>query len=218
MPSGMIRTILSSAPAKALRRRARDLYWGLAGARIRNPRLPGRPRSLLFVCYGNICRSPFAEYLGRQKQSGRADGGLACDSAGLRAKDGTGPPDGAIQAARDWRVDLRPHRSKSIDREMLDKHGMILVMEAWQLTELRRAHPDRHDRLFLLPLLEAELSGRGRGYARYNLADPYGRDLEGYRACFREIDRSLDLLFDALSGERRAISGQPSRIEPGKAD
>ena len=196
----LIRAILTSPPVMAVKKVARDLVWTFRGRGIRNPPLPERPGSLMFVCFGNICRSAFAEYLGNVKLTRRGVLNTVCRSSGIRARDGKPSPEQAVLAARKWSIDLEHHAARRITREMMETGDMVLVMEVWQLAALARDYPDLKERLFLLPLLESELGGRGEGYSRYNLADPYGKEPAVFEECFRRLERCLDLLLERLYG------------------
>jgi protein-tyrosine phosphatase len=68
---------------------------------------------VLFVCAGNICRSPFAEALARQLAAER---GLDVEfaSAGEIAYEGDRCPGDAVAAAREHGVDLSPHRARRL--------------------------------------------------------------------------------------------------------
>ncbi len=194
----VIRAILTCPPVMAVKGGVRDLVWAVKGRGLRNPPLPRRPGNVMFVCFGNICRSAFAEYLANDKLARLGVRDVVCRSSGIRARDGKPSPEQAVLSAKKWGVDLGPHGARPIDREMMDASDVVLVMEAWQLKALEEEYPDLRERLYLLPLLESELTGRGSGYGRYNLADPYGKAPAVFEACFTRLDRFLDLLFDRL--------------------
>jgi protein-tyrosine phosphatase len=71
---------------------------------------------VLFVCAGNVCRSPFAEGLGRRLAAER---GLDVEfaSAGEIAFEGDRCPRDAVAAAREHGVDLSPHRARRLTTE-----------------------------------------------------------------------------------------------------
>jgi protein-tyrosine-phosphatase len=75
---------------------------------------------VLFVCAGNICRSPFAEGLARQLATER---GLDVEfsSAGEIALDGDRCPPDAIAVAKEYCVDLSSHRARRLTADMADK-------------------------------------------------------------------------------------------------
>jgi protein-tyrosine-phosphatase len=71
---------------------------------------------VLFVCAGNLCRSPFAEGLARLRADER---GLDVEfaSAGEIAYEGSQCPGDAVAAARRYGVDLTTHRARRLTRE-----------------------------------------------------------------------------------------------------
>jgi protein-tyrosine-phosphatase len=75
---------------------------------------------VLFVCAGNICRSPFAEGLARRLATER---GLDVEfsSAGEIALDGDRCPPDAVAVAKEFGVDLSSHRARRLTTDMADK-------------------------------------------------------------------------------------------------
>ena len=75
---------------------------------------------VLFVCAGNICRSPFAEGLARRLAAER---GLDVEfaSAGEIALDGDRCPPDAVAVAREYGVDLSSHRARRLTTDKADK-------------------------------------------------------------------------------------------------
>ncbi|MBD3868836.1 MAG: hypothetical protein IFK94_11980 [Acidobacteria bacterium] len=196
----LIRAVLTNPLVMAVKRVIRDLVWTLKGRRLANPPPPHRPGTLMFVCFGNICRSAFAEYRGNEKLAALGIEDVVCVSSGIRARDGKPSPEQAVLSARACGVDLTPHGARRIDRGMMVASDMVFVMEQWQMESLAGDFPDLQAKLFLLPLLESELGSSVSGYSRYNLADPYGKSPAEFEACFQRLDRCLDLLFDRLYG------------------
>ena len=84
--------------------------WWWRGRTIANPPLPAVPRELLFLCQGNICRSPFAAELARRRVAERGLSGVRCVSAGLRASQAPESPPDAVNAAADYTIALAGHR------------------------------------------------------------------------------------------------------------
>jgi protein-tyrosine-phosphatase len=107
---------------------------------------------LLFVCYGNIMRSPFASsYLHlRTATNGWT---VQAMSAGLYERAGRDADARAIAAGRHWGVDLSSHRSKSIDDELVRWADLILVMDRANLREMHRSYPAAATKTYLLGLL-----------------------------------------------------------------
>jgi len=181
--------------AGALKRQLVDVYWAFRGPGIRVPPIPHNPRSVLFICKGNICRSPFAEYLAVKLQREGAIPGMKVASAGLHVSKPTSSPDEAIQAALRFGVNLEAHRSQSISLELVEAYNMVIAMEAWQYAVLRSSYPHHHEKLFLLPLLDSTEQAQHRGYAAFNIQDPYGCPPSAFDRCFERISRCIEGVF-----------------------
>lgn len=177
--------------ARRLRRAVKDLMWRTRGVGIRNPPLPADVRSILFVCTGNICRSPFAAAHAQRLVDAGGRHTLRCQSAGLRpSADGACPPD-AVRAAGAYGTGaaLSSHRPIGLTDELVDAYDLMVVMDAAHLSELHRCWPHARPRVVLLPLFE-----RGtlrRPYERFNILDPFGKGPAVFEHVFRQIDASI---------------------------
>jgi protein-tyrosine phosphatase len=86
--------------------------------------------SVLFVCTGNMVRSPLAAAFFRRKlQETGQPGDWVVDSAGTWTISGQPIPVASVQAGRKFGVELEGHLTQLIDRERLDSADLILVME-----------------------------------------------------------------------------------------
>jgi protein-tyrosine phosphatase len=108
------------------------------------------PRRVLFVCTGNICRSPTAEGV-LSALAVRAGVPVEVDSAGLLGAHAGQPPDPRAQAAAALRgYDLGALRARRFEPEDLDAFDHVWVMDRGHLNQLRRRYGERsHVRLFL---------------------------------------------------------------------
>ena len=152
---------------------------------------------VLFVCLGNICRSPTAEAVFRQLLA-RSQAGLEIevDSAGIGDWHIGEPPDQRAQAAGRRRgIDLSSIRARQIMHEDFALFDLILAMDRENLAELRRRAPVQYRdrvRLFLEFAPELEMS---------DVPDPY----YGGAAGFEEV---LDLAEQAARGLLRHLAKQ----------
>ena len=149
------------------------------------------PPTILFVCTGNICRSPMAEYLLRHQLPPGAP--WTVSSAGMAALPGFAASPEAVQALREIGIDLSPHRSRPLSRELVDSAAMIVVMSGTHREQLKARYPNALDRVFLLKRFDAQSDGG-------DVFDPIGMPVEVYRAIRDEITASLPGLMAYMAG------------------
>jgi len=140
--------------------------------------------SVLFVCTGNICRSPMAEALFRGMLNERAPDGQSwrVESAGTWADEGIPASRYAVQVMAERGINISAHTARTIQRDSLETFDLILTMEPEHKEVLKTKFPDLEQRIFLL----TEMIG-----SNDPIADPYGGSLEEYRETARIIDQVL---------------------------
>jgi protein-tyrosine phosphatase len=163
-----------------------------AAARQRIAR--ARPvRSVLVLCHGNVCRSPFAEASLARMMAGSALTATV-SSAGFIGPGRLPPPEAQAAAARRG-VDVSAHRSVVVTQPALDAADMIVVMTASQEQALRtRAHPIRGVVVVLGDLDPLPVRRR-------TIRDPWGCDESVFDASFERIDRCLAELKELLGDQ-----------------
>jgi protein-tyrosine phosphatase len=145
--------------------------------------------TLVFICLGNICRSPFAELWMHRR---RPEAAALSTSAGFMPG-GRNSPDTAVAVARSvFDLDLTPHVSRSIG-DIPDGDRLWVVMEHEHLRRLRRVGIPEDDILILGDLDPEPVDRRA-------ILDPYGRSAEIFEARYRRIERCLTALDDARAG------------------
>jgi protein-tyrosine phosphatase len=185
----LLTAILTSRPAMATKRPLKDAYWWWRGRGLKNPALQHAPGSLLFVCKGNICRSPYAEGFARTLLEDE----IRCESAGMKVNQGNHPPEHAVSVAAERGISLSGLRPRELTEKMVEHFDMVVVMEGGHLEQLRERFAEHRDKLFLLPLFDE----RHGSFLRFNLPDPYGRGIEAFRECFSRIELSLRRMLES---------------------
>lgn len=105
---------------------------------------------VIFVCTGNVCRSPLAEGYLRALLKERGLDGLEVSSAGVAALVGAPAFECAVDVARRFRFDISDHRAQQLTPAMIENADKILCMEAWQASAVIEMNPKQIDRVALL--------------------------------------------------------------------
>jgi protein-tyrosine-phosphatase len=151
---------------------------------------------VLFVCTGNICRSPMAEGLMRTMLIAQFGSRVHAHSAGVQAWDGRPAEPFAVQAAAELGASIEAHRARSIHPEMVESAALILVMEPFQHEIVSRVLTREHRKRVRL------LGDFDPRRPRQIIDDPYGQSLDEYRNCARTIAA-------CLKGVRKEIARFP---------
>ena len=159
---------------------------------------PANIQNILFVCAGNICRSPMAEWQLKALLWENAITGMQVGSAGLIALPGNSASFNAVRVAKENSISLEEHKARLITTELIDNADLVLVMESHQGHELITDHPQASEKILLLRHF-ARYGSRERG-----ISDPYGRNLEAYRFCFEDIKECVESLYEWLVEARGA--------------
>jgi protein-tyrosine-phosphatase len=152
-----------------------------------------RPVRLLFICTGNICRSPMAEYLARAYAEERG-WNIEVRSASLMGLDGNSAHTNAIKVMTEIDIDLTAHRAQPLTAELLDWADWVLVMELAHSRGARDMLPAKDDRILLL----------GSFCGKLEIDDPLGGWKRRFRKSRDEIGECVRNFMDRLPPPGRA--------------
>ena len=179
---------------------ARVLHGLRRRSAIAHLRARGLPRSILIVCHGNICRSPYAAARLRQLLPARGAGGgkgdgIVVGSAGFIGARRPSPPE-AVLVARAHGVDLSEHRSQLLGPQEVAAAELILVMEpAQQRAVCGNFGRSRGDVVVLGDLDPEPINGRA-------IRDPVEQPASVFEESYARIDRCLGTLVSVMSAGR----------------
>ena len=159
---------------------------------------------ILFVCLGNICRSPMAEGVFRAlvEEEGLAHR-FEIDSAGLGAWHlGQAPDERAQAAARKRGIDISGQSARQVQDEDFDRFDLLLVMDRSNFSELKRRAPAAsHAKIH--PFLDFAPKAGTK-----DVPDPFYSGADGF-------DHALDLIEEAARGLLASLAGEETCAKRG---
>jgi len=154
---------------------------------------------VLFVCLGNICRSPMAEGAFR---AAALEQGLACpvDSAGTGSYHiGSAPDPRAIAVASHHGIDISRQAARQIERDDFYRFSHIVALDRANLESVRARAPRDTSARFAM-LMDAVEGRRGKP-----VADPYYGDAAAFEAAWSVITLGVDAWVARLIGEGASL-------------
>ncbi len=143
---------------------------------------------ILMVCTANICRSPLAEGLLRQRLQAQGYAEWEVSSAGTWAQIPREASQYSQEVLREREgVDISDHRARVVTAVMLADQDLVLCMESGHAEALRAEFPQYSPQIFMLSQM---VNNR-----RFNISDPYGGPKEGYEMMLTQV---RDLIDDGL--------------------
>ncbi|MFM1815426.1 MAG: hypothetical protein RLZ98_2121 [Pseudomonadota bacterium] len=158
-------------------------------------------RSAIFVCHGNICRSPAAAALA--ENCGFAE----IASGGTDAMNGSPSPQNAVLEGRRLGIDLSSHSATRVDSEMLGRFDLIIVFDARNRRRIQEIAPDLKSRVVSL--------GAFCG-GPFDIEDPDGGSPETFRQCYARIREALGTIARLRRGRQQFASNgvaHPVKVE-----
>jgi len=161
--------------------------------------IPRSVNRILFVCYGNLCRSVLAEAIMKDLKAARGLEHVEVASAGIGALPDYPAPYEVVEVAQDRGLDVTGHRSKPLNALLFDWADMILVMESYMRDEIELVWPENDaDKIFLLSSFAP-----GSNWSS-DIDDPYGSSSDDFERCFDRIEASVQGLLETMISENAA--------------
>ncbi len=148
-------------------------------------------RNLLVICYGNICRSPFAAAWLRKKLAGIVE----VREGGYLPQQDRPTPEIAQNVTASLGVDLSEHRSRRFTDDDLDWADMVLCFDENNYDHLRQRFAGNVTKIWPLGTLLAQKSPW--------IEDPYGSNADNYRRTYEAIRECCDLLVAVRKPSKR---------------
>lgn len=169
---------------------------GIGGNRLHN-------ETVLFLCLGNICRSPMAEGFLKKMLSEKSGkpARIKVFSAGVDAVGGS-PTTEAREVMIERGIDISGFRSRQLTRESIEKMDLILTMEKRFKDMILSWSPESKRKVFTLKEFAGEIDD-------LDIHDPYRKSIKVYETCAKEIESTLTRAFEKLV---TYVSGDAHRL------
>jgi protein-tyrosine-phosphatase/predicted ATP-grasp superfamily ATP-dependent carboligase len=196
---GIYSRLAQTARPAYLKLRVRDaLLLGKANGMDTPDGLPVNARSFLFVCFGNLMRSPMAETMLKHVLAQRGIEGMVVRSAGMHAVSGREAHPRALAVSRELDMPLDRHRAQPVTPELVASSDVIFAMDFENLAELQTQYPSTKKKIFLM-------SSYAQGAMRHReIPDPYFGDIETTRRCYAQLSQCIAKLANEIESVRDA--------------
>lgn len=154
--------------------------------------------SIVFICSGNICRSPMAHYYMRKRLCDLGVENKYCiTSCGTEANTGERATKYALYTISQYGVDMSKHRATNIKDANIENADYIICMTKMHYNFITGQYPNLVDKVYILK----EMILNKEEYI--DIDDPWGLDLQVYSGCAKEITDAVDkLIIKIESGEK----------------
>lgn len=137
---------------------------------------------ILVVCVGNICRSPMAEALLKQRFPNKI-----IDSAGVGALVGHAADPAALEIMTNQNIDITNHVAKQMDENLAKKADLILTMSDSQTKWIEERWPFCRGKTFKLG-----------HWMDKDIADPYKHEISAFKTAYQDIVKGLEQWSDKI--------------------
>src|ERR1044071_6040276 len=165
-------------------------------------------KTILFVCTGNVCRSPMAEGILRHALQNR--GSYRVMSAGLGAMEGQPPSPYAVQAVRELGIDISGQRSRMITPELVQEADYIFGMTHSHIDTVTLLYPFAAEKTFLLREFDETLD-----IFEKDISDPIGGSFDVYLSCRDQIEQGIASLIRFIDRTEAAAAQKLATVAIG---
>lgn len=148
-------------------------------------------KNIIFICTGNTCRSVIAHKLFEKmlEESGKR---AKIYSAGMYANTRDGATINAVQALKEYNIELKDYRSVHIKDINMEEMDLILCMTLGHKGMMGQLYPNLKDNIYTLKeYVENDKEGK-------DIKDPFGNSKELYILCLKEIKENLEKLINLI--------------------
>lgn len=153
-------------------------------------------KKIMFVCTGNVCRSPMAQYYFNQKiaEQNLGDKFIAY-SCGINANIKQKATPNAIDAIKSYGVDMSSHQATRLENSNIFECDLIITLTDFHKRLIETTYPKLKEKVYTL-------KGFVEPNAKYiDIDDPWGLDIDVYKKCAKEITTYVDKLIEKLKKE-----------------
>lgn len=159
---------------------------------------------VLFVCTGNVCRSPLAEGYFKALLNQKNLKGIEVASAGVAALVGAQPFDCALEVAKVHDFDISAKSGIQLTPELIREYDYVYCMESWQAAAIMQMEPEHSGKVNLLG------SCNSNGKSQKQIPDPRDFTFPETLRTFEAIKDALDALIEKVSKESQ-VKAKSSR-------
>jgi protein-tyrosine phosphatase len=138
---------------------------------------------ILIICTANICRSPVAEALLRDRLRKRELEEWSVSSAGTWALEKRSASENSVKVMSEYGLDITEHEAQMVEGQHMRDADLVLCMESGHAEALRAEFPDQAHKVYLI----SEMVGKS-----YSVHDPYGEPLFSYQHMAAELAGIID--------------------------
>src|SRR5271170_6004058 len=159
-------------------------------------------KTILFICTGNVCRSPMAEGLFRKATGGRGE--FRIFSAGLGAIDGQPPTPHSVTAMKEIGIDISAQRSRALTVDLVRQADFIFGMTHGHVDTIALLYPPAAEKTFLLREFDETLEPYEK-----DISDPIGSSYQVYVECRDQIEQGIVTLLKFME-QQNLLTGTPA--------